>query len=328
MEKGDPGLFLRLVLFSEDLCGVVEGVEVVGQLVNVGADPVGCAVGVGAFHHGVKAGYVHHEFLLHGACGYAGPEGSGVLCAGLSGVALQNGAHADDGVQDVRAGISFEGGEFFNIENIVLGGLVGQVAVLEGGQGHLTGGLSGLLSRDLGIGADLGEHLRIDVRDQGLQTHNTALAGLKGLAVLAVHGAETDVDKLCVRADKAGFSCRAENLCEVQLLALVSDVDDLVGMIVLHAFLDGREVCCRIEGGAVGLEDDTGRDLLGVCLFCDVDDQCSLALVGIAALLHIFDHARDHGMDTGFTLPEVKGYIQVLVVAFHVRHGDRDDLLP
>ena len=161
-----------------------------------------------------------------------------------------------------------------------------------------------------------------------LQTHDAALAGLKGLAVFAVHGAEAYVDKLCVPADQAGLGRRAEDLGKVKFLALVSDIDDLVGAVFFNALLDRSQIGRRIEGGAVRLQDDTGRDLLGVGLLSDVNDQSALALIGIAALFHLLDHAGDHGVDAGLAVPQIKADIEVFIVALHVRHGDCNDLLP
>ena len=69
---------------------MIEGIKIVGKLVDIRADPVGGAVCIGAFHHGIKSGNIHHELLFHSTCRYACPEGRGVLGIRFGSIALEN----------------------------------------------------------------------------------------------------------------------------------------------------------------------------------------------------------------------------------------------
>ena len=57
--------------------------------------------------------------------------------------------------------------------------------------------------------------------------------------------------QLCSFRNKAAFPRGAEDLLEMELLALIRDIDDLVGMIEPLSLLDGRKVCRCIERRAV-----------------------------------------------------------------------------
>ena len=62
---------------------------------------------------------------------------------------------------------------------------------------------------------DLADHLLVDLPDQVFQPHDSALPCLEGLAVLAVHGAETNVYQLRIIIDQLGLPCAAEHLLEI-----------------------------------------------------------------------------------------------------------------
>ena len=112
---------------------------------------------------------------------------------------------------------------------------------------------------------DLFGHIVGDLANQRLQAHDAALAGLEGLAVLAVHRAEADVAASSVSGrNQLRLSCRAEDLLKVQALALVREVENLVRVEVLLALDDGGQVGGGIERGAVGFEKNAGRNFLRV----------------------------------------------------------------
>ena len=50
--------------------------------------------------------------------------------------------------------------------------------------------------------------------------------------------------------------------------------------------------------------------------------------MGIAVLFHLLRHAGNDIIDRGLSVPEVKGHIQSGVVALHIGHGDRNNLVP
>ena len=47
-------------------------------------------------------------------------------------IRARNGFDTHDGVEDIRAGIAFKGGETIHVEAVVLRGLVGKIAVFDG----------------------------------------------------------------------------------------------------------------------------------------------------------------------------------------------------
>ena len=100
---------------------------------------------------------------------------------------------------------------------------------------------------------DLAVHLLVDLRDQILQPHHAAGPGFEGFAVPAVHGAEAQEFKLCLRFHDPGLSGRPEHLRKVQFLALVHHVDHLIGIIQLAAHHQRRKVGRVVEGGSVRL---------------------------------------------------------------------------
>ena len=72
---------------------------------------------------------------------------------------------------------------------------------------------------DLRIAGNLPIHLLIDIRNQILQTHDTALTGLKRLPILAVHGSEHEMNHGGVFLYIAGLFGHPEYLDKMQLLA-------------------------------------------------------------------------------------------------------------
>ena len=82
--------------------------------------------------------------------------------------------------------------------------------------------------------------------------------------------------KLCTLRHQPALSGSPENLLEVKFLALVRDINDLVRVIEPLSLADRRKVCGRIERGAVGLEDDAGRDILGIALLSYIDNESAV----------------------------------------------------
>ena len=231
---------------------MVEAVEVIGQLIDVSADAVRCALLVSALHHGSESGDVLHQTLLGFALRLRDLQLRRIFASRRL-ILGQNRLDPDNRVQDVRAGISLEGGELLGVENIILGCLVRQISVLDGGKCHLPRGIRGFFTGDFRIGLNLFPHLLIDIRDERLQTHDAAVPRLERLAVPAVYGSEADVAKLRLLITEAAFLRRAEHLNEVKGLPLVRDVNDLVRMIGVAPVLNRRKIRCRVQSRAIAL---------------------------------------------------------------------------
>ena len=77
--------------------------------------------------------------------------------------------------------------------------------------------------------------------DQVFEAHNSACAGFEWLSICAVHSAETCEDEFrFVFVDQLTLLSGAEDLFEVQMLALVDDIDDFFWCVCLDAVNDGR----------------------------------------------------------------------------------------
>ena len=250
------------------------------------------------------------------------------IIAGLFLILGQDGLDPDDGVEDIGAGVALEGGEPIHIKGIVLGGQVGKVAVFQGRHCndarnlvHCVAGDDVVLQDPLldGIG---------NLGDQILQPHHTAGTGLKGLAVLAVHGAEAQELKLGAFGHNMGLLCGAEYLLKVQGLPLVHHVEHLVGMIVLLPLYQSCKVGGGIEGCAVGLQNNAGRNLRLILGLLDTHHQRALALYRIAAVFQVLHHVGDIGLRVAFALPQVEFHVEVLVVLLQVGHGYIHHVMP
>ena len=301
---------------------MVELVDTAGKLVDVGADQIGSGGLQGGFHGGSEFGDGEHQVLGMGVGGHL--NGQVLVCA----VLCDDGLDADDGVEDIRTGVALEGGEAVHIEDIVLGGLIAQVAVLQGGQGDLGGGgVHLVVGYDLvlhHLGADKSGH----VSDELLQTHDAALTGLEGLAVLAVHGAEAQMLQLSGFGDNAAFAGGPEDLLEVQGLALVGDVEDLVGGEILHTLDHGGQVRGGVDGGAVGLHQDHGRNFLLVGLLGHGNHQGAFAEDSQALGLDVLDHGRNVGVGVALAQPGLEVDVQVVIDPAHIGDGQAHDVVP
>ena len=119
-----------------------------------------------------------------------------------------------------------------------------------------------------------------------------------------------------------------EHLLKVQVLPLVGDVEHLVRVPVLHPLDQGGQVRGGIDGGAVGLHQNAGGNLLLVPLLGHGDDPGSLGLDGNAPGLHILHHGGDIGVGVGFAQPLLKVDVQIVIVLPEVRHGHVHNVLP
>ena len=113
---------------------MVETVEGVGKIINIGTDLVRRDLLKGILHHAVETGNLQHQrFLAVVGCLVDGDSLQAV--SGLL-IFVQDGFDPDDRVQDIRTGISLEGSESVKVKDIILAGLVGKIAVFDGGKAY------------------------------------------------------------------------------------------------------------------------------------------------------------------------------------------------
>ena len=128
--------------------------------------------------------------------------------------------------------------------------------------------------------------------------------------------------------DNAALLCRPEHLLKVQGLALVGDIEDLVRGVVPLPLNQSGKIRGGVDGGAVGLDQDTGRYLFPVCGLCHGEDQGALAFHGEAPLLEIRQHIRNQGVRVAFTQPHIKVNIQGVIYPVQVGKGYVHNMLP
>ena len=119
-----------------------------------------------------------------------------------------------------------------------------------------------------------------------------------------------------------------EDLLKVQTLPLVGDVENLIGVEVLHPLNHGGEVRGGVDGGAIGLHQNAGGHFLLVRVLGHGDDPSALALHRQAPVFQILYHGGNVGVSIGLTQPALKGDAQIFVVLLQVRHGNVHDMLP
>ena len=292
---------------------MIKFVKAVRQLIDIGADLVGSKLLEGVLQNSVEPGQHQLQRLL--ALILRRRDPARVQGAALSLIFIQDGLDADDGIQNVRTCISLKGGKPVDIKHIILGRLIGQVAVFDSGQAHDLRGLFCLLRRNLRILRDLLVHLLVDVRNQVFQTHDAALTGLEGLAVLAVHGAKAQEPKLCLRLYDSRLLRTAEHLDKMHLLALIHHIDDLVRIVKLPALHQRRQIRRRVKRSPVGFQNHAGGNLLRIRLFLYVHHQSAVALVCVALLFQPLHHVGNVGLGVGLALPQIEIHIQVRVIA-------------
>ena len=89
--------------------------------------------------------------------------------------------------------ISLKGNKAVYIENVIFGRLIRKIGIFKCRQTDNLRRACHLVRRNLLLLLNLLIYLLIDILDQVLQTHNTAISGLEWLTILTVHGTETNV---------------------------------------------------------------------------------------------------------------------------------------
>ena len=88
--------------------------------------------------------------------------------------------------------------------------------------------------------------------NQVFQARHAAVSCLKGLPILAVYRAETDVHQLCIVSHKLRLAGAAEYLLKMHGLAFIGDINHDIRIVFRHTFTDGSQIRGAVEGGAVG----------------------------------------------------------------------------
>ena len=130
------------------------------------------------------------------------------------------------------------------------------------------------------------------------------------------------------RSHDAALLGSAEHLLEVQILALVGDVEHLVGGPVLHTLNDGSQVCGGVDGRAVGLHQDHGRQLLLVAFLGNGNNPGTVGQHSQATGLQVFHHGGDIGIGVAFAQPLFVVDIQGGVNPAQVGQGNAHDVIP
>ena len=241
---------------------------------------------------------------------------------------MENGLDADDGIENIRPCVSFKCRKALQVEDVVLGGLVAEVAIFEGGHGNEACSVLHFLCAHHLVLRDLLTDIVGDLADETLQAHDAALPRLKGFAVLPVHGAKAKMLENHVLRHQSALARSTEDLLKVQRLALIGEVEHLVGLEVLHALHQCGKIRGGIEGRTVGLHQDARRHLLGVALLLDIHHQGTLGLCDNPLGLHGLEHGRDIGLRVALPQPDIKVHIQIVIVFPKIFGGNPHDMLP
>ena len=230
---------------------MIEAVEVIGQIIDIGTEPVRRIFLPRILHRPGESGERLLERLFSPAPGRPDPEFCQIHSAVLLLIFCQNRLDPHHRVEDIRTRISLERAELLNVEHIVLRGLVGEIAVLQRSHGDLLRRPVRLLRADFRVGLDLLLHLLINIADECLEAHHAAVPGLERFSIPPVHGPEANVDQLRRGLHEPAFSRRAENLREVQRLPLVCHIQNLIRIILILPVQNGGEIRRRVERSAV-----------------------------------------------------------------------------
>ena len=98
----------------------------------------------------------------------------------------------------------------------------------------------------------------------------------------------------------------AEHHLEVVGLALVDDVEHLVGIEGPAAVQDGGQVRRAVHGRSLGGDHQQGGQLALVAFTAHPHDPRALVILEQAAGLEVGDHLRDQGIGVALALPEVE----------------------
>ena len=156
--------------------------------------------------------------------------------------------------------------------------------------------------------------------EQVVELDEVALAGGDRLALVA-HEAERHMHELDGVAHLAGD---VEPLLEVELLTGVGDVDDALGVVLLHAHFNAGEVARGVVIATVRLADDRDAELL----LLEVDDKRAVGLDREAHLLQACDDARHRVVVVRLAAVGVELDAELVVHAVEFVDGDLDELLP
>ena len=253
----------RIVGGFEHVALVIEGAERAGEVIQVGAEPVGFqSVGGGRENARIPQQRQCQRFGGRLRDGYRR-----VLPCGGREAAFRDGLplHAPrphQRVEQVRSGVPFEREHAIEGEDVVLHAVVGEVGVLEGGDAD---GLRDPRALGFGeFGRALVDHRRGTLerlRDHIHQLDVLTRTCLEGTSVIAEHHAEARVVHLrglvCGQVDVVpGPMGRAEDLLEVQRLACIDAIDDARAAELLDAAFDCCHIGGRVQVPAIALPDN------------------------------------------------------------------------
>ena len=129
---------------------MIELIERIGNLIYILAELMRSDLFAGGCDHIIRSGQLQLKILLTVA-------DSSSMCrrnycrTGCLTIFRQDRLDTNDRVQDIWAGVAFEGNKTIHIEYIVLGRLVGQITVLQRSQADDSGILSGFLLGDRAV---------------------------------------------------------------------------------------------------------------------------------------------------------------------------------
>ena len=235
----------------------------------------------------------------------------------------EDAADAGVGVLQVRGGVAVQRQQLVPTENVIALAVGQQVGVFDRADADDAGDFAprgfgqfrALLRHDF-------ERALLGLVEEVGQLDGLAGAGFEGLAVLAQDGAEPDVGQfdfgLRMPAAEHG-----EELLEMELLAGIGDIDDLVGAPGLQPMRQGGEVGSGVVEGAVALLNQGGvflqlRDVL------EEDRHGAFALAGDALGAQLLDERLQARMVEALAKRVVEFHAQPLVdrVELDARQGD------
>ena len=250
-------------------------------------------------------GLVEHR---HPTPGHGAQIGLGIdVRIGLGGRLAQDLADAGVGVLQVGAGVPGGLHHPFGVEDVVLLQSVGQVGVLDGGQGDVRGCvLLGLV-------------------EQAGQRDRTPLAGLERVPVGAQHHSVPHVLGHHGFGKELGLAGHLEEHLEVVRLAHIGDVDDPVGLEFADSAADGGQV-----GGVVTVPTVSFAYDHGGILPLDEHTQRTAVLHGQPVGLELVDDARQVIVVGGLTGEVVVGeqHPEPGVGLVESGQGDVDERVP
>ena len=224
---------------------MIKAVECIGNLINICTDFMRSFFLKCTLDHASKSTELKHQvFLTAVRCRKY------LTCFKVSAcfhITVQDGFDTNDCIKDVRTCISLERGEAVYIKNIILGSLIGKIAIFNCCQTYNLSSISCIFITDTSVLYDLCEHFLINIGNQVLKAHNTALSCFERFAIFSIHSTEAKEGKPCVFFHKTGLSCAAEDLDKMKLLTFVNNVKDLIWLEQLHTLYNCGKVCSSIK---------------------------------------------------------------------------------